>query len=42
MFVLAFAVIVVSFFEVLNVERLFFVDRCEEGGEHAAHFDEQL
>jgi hypothetical protein len=42
MFVLAFAVIVVSFFDVLNVERLFFVDGCEEEVKHAAHFDGEL
>jgi hypothetical protein len=42
MFVLAFAVMVVFFLYVINVERLFFVDGCEEGVGHAAHFDRQL
>jgi hypothetical protein len=38
-FVSAFAVIVVCFFYVLDVERFFLVERCEEGVGNAAHFD---
>jgi hypothetical protein len=41
-FMFGFTVIVVSFFDVLDVKRLFFVDGCEEGVDCAAHFDGQF